>query len=295
MSNFVLSCCSTADLKMQIVEERDIKYVPFHYELGGIGYLDDLGQSVDYSEFYAKMVGGADTKTSQVNAEEYKEYFKQFLNEGKDILHVSLSSGISGTVNSANIAASELREEYPDRKIYIVDSLGASGGYGLMMVTLADMRDEGKSIDELYEFAENNKLKMHHWFFSTDLTFYIKGGRVSKTSGFVGTLLNICPLLNMDNMGRLIPRFKVRTKRKVIQETYNKMVENADGGLEYSGKCFVTHSESLVDAKALADMIEANFPNLNGKVDINYIGPTIGAHTGPGTVALFFWGKERED
>lgn len=295
MSDFILSCCSTADLTKEQMEARNIKYVCFHYELDGKPYADDLGQSMDFDDFYNAMTNGADTKTSQVNVSEYIAYFEPFLREGKDILHLTLSSGISSSYNSAMVAREELSERYPERKLYVVDSLAASGGYGLLMDKLADLRDEGKSIDEVHAFAEDNKLNLNHWFFSTDLTFYIKGGRVSKTSGFVGTLLNICPLLNVDFEGHLIPRMKVRTKKKVIQETLNKMIEHAEGGLDYSGKCLITHSACYEDARALADLIEKTFPKLNGKVTINYIGTVIGSHTGPGTVALFFWGDKRVD
>lgn len=295
MNDFVLSCCSTADLARERLESRNIKYVCFHFELDGKEYMDDLGESIEFHDFYNAMANGAETRTSQVNAEEYEAYFEGFLKEGKDVLHLTLSSGISGSYNSAMIAKRDLEEKYPERKIYVVDSLGASSGYGLIMDTLADMRDEGKSIDELYEWAEKNKLKLHHWFFSTDLTFYVKGGRVSKTAGFVGSILDICPLLNMDNLGRLIPRFKIRTKKKVIQAIVSKMIENADGGTAYNGKCFISQSDCYADARAVADLVEKNFPNLKEPVSINYIGTTIGSHTGPGTVALFFWGKERVD
>ena len=295
MNDFVLSCCSTADLARERLESRNIKYVCFHFELDGKEYMDDLGESIEFHDFYNAMANGAETRTSQVNAEEYESYFEGFLKEGKDVLHLTLSSGISGSYNSAMIAKRDLEEKYPDRKIYVVDSLGASSGYGLIMDTLADMRDEGKSIDELYEWAEANKLKLHHWFFSTDLSFYVKGGRISKTAGFVGSILDICPLLNMDNLGKLIPRFKIRTKKKVIQAIVSKMIENADGGTTYNGKCFISQSDCYADARAVADLVEKNFPNLKEPVSINYIGTTIGSHTGPGTVALFFWGKERVD
>ena len=241
------------------------------------------------------MQDGADTKTSQINASEYEEYFESLLKEGKDILHVSLSSGISGTFNSARIAKEDLEERYPDRKIFVVDSLGASSGYGLLMDRLADLRDEGKTLEEVYEWVEAHKLNMHHWFFSTDLTFYVKGGRISKAAGLFGGALNICPLLNMDNQGRLIPRFKIRTKKKVIRTIADKMEECADEGLNYSGKCYISHSACYEDARAVADLVEARFPKLNGKVEIYSIGTTIGSHTGPGTVALFFWGKERTE
>ena len=295
MGNYILSCCSTADLMEEHFLKRDISYICFHYELDGVQYRDDLGKTMPFDKFYAAMMNGADTKTSQINVDEFIEYFEPFLKEGKDILHLSLSSGISGVVNSAMVARDTLSEEYPDRKIYILDSLAASSGYGLLMDKLADLRDEGMGIDELYKWAESNRLNLNHWFFSTDLTFFIKGGRVSKTAGFVGGMLNICPLLNVDFQGRLIPRFKIRTKRKVIQTIVDKMEECIEEGRDYSGKCYISQSACYEDARAVADLVEERFPNLNGRVLINSIGTTIGAHTGPGTVALFFWGKERVD
>lgn len=294
MNSYVLSCCSTADLKKAHFERRNIRYICFHYELDGKEYADDLGESMAFEDFYRAMSNGADTKTSQVNADEYEEYFEPFLKEGKDILHVTLSSGISGTINSARIAKEMLQEKYPERKIYIVDSLNASSGFGLLMDKLADLRDEGKSIDEVYDWAEGNKLNAQSWFFSSDLTFFVKGGRVSKTSGFVGGILNICPLLNIDSEGKLIPRYKIRTKKKVIEAIVEQMELNAEDGTDYSGKCYISHSACYEDAKVVAELIESRFSKLNGKVLINDVGTTIGSHTGPGTVALFFWGAKRE-
>ena len=295
MSEYILSCCSTADLTEEHFQKRSISYICFHYELDGVQYSDDLGKTMPFDQFYAAMSNGADTKTSQINVDEFIEYFEPFLKDGKDILHLSLSSGISGVVNSAMVARDTLSETYPDRKIYILDSLAASSGYGLLMDKLADLRDEGMGIDELYKWTQANRLKLNHWFFSTDLTFYIKGGRVSKAAGFVGGMLNICPLLNVDYQGKLIPRYKIRTKRKVIQTVVDKMEECIEEGREYSGKCYISQSACYEDARAVANLIEERFPNLNGKVLINSIGTTIGAHTGPGTVAVFFWGKERID
>lgn len=295
MSDYILSCCSTADLSAELMEARDIHYICFHYEVDGTTYPDDLGQSIPFSRFYQMMRDGAMTRTSQVAAGEYEEYFESFLREGKDILHLTLSSGISGTLNSAMIAAEDLREKYPERKIYIVDSLAASSGYGLLMDRLADLRDSGMSIDEVRDWAEANKLKCLHWFFTSDLTFFIRGGRVSKASGMIGQVLNICPLLNVDAQGKLIPREKHRGKKKVIHAIVQKMKEQAENGLDYSGKCFISQSDCLSDARAVADAVEAAFPKLDGKVRIFDIGTTIGSHTGPGTVALFFWGQERRD
>ena len=295
MSEYILSCCSTADLSKKHFESRNIEYICFHYKLNGVDYPDDLGQSIPFEEFYKRMDSGEDTQTSQINVTEYLEYFTKFLSEGKDVLHLTLSSGISGSYNSAINAAKIAKERFPERKIYVIDSLAASSGYGLLMDKLADLRDGGMDIEELKNWAEENKLNLHHWFFSSDLKFFIKGGRVSKTSGTIGTILGICPLLNVDKEGHLIARAKIRSKKKVIQEIVKRMEENAEGGLSYSGKCYICQSACLDDAKEVAKLVEERFKNLDGNVMINYIGTTIGSHTGPGTVALFFWGKKRED
>lgn len=293
MASFVLSCCSTADLSKKHFQDREISYICFHYELDGKSYLDDLGETMSFAAFYEAMAKGADTKTSQINVAEFEEYFEGFLKEGKDVLHLTLSSGISGAYNSARLAKISLEEKYPERKLYVVDSLCASSGYGLLMDRLADLRDAGQDIDQVCRWAEENKGHLQSWFFSTDLTFFIKGGRVTKTAGFVGTMLRICPLLHVDKEGKLIPKQKVRTKKMVIEAIVKKMEELAEDGTAYSGKCYLSHSACLADAEAVAALVEKRFPRLDGKVQINDIGTTIGSHTGPGTVALFFWGAER--
>ncbi len=296
MSNFVLSCCSTADLSKEHFIKRNISYICFHYTLNGKTYPDDLGDTMPIKDFYQELKkDGVEVSTSQVNINEYLDYFTKILESGQDLLHVCLSSGISGSVNSARNAALIAQERFPDRKIYIVDSLAASSGFGLLMDKLADLRDKGMDIDELHQWVEQNKLRVHHWFFSSDLTFFIKGGRISKTAGIFGGLLNICPLMNVDNLGRLIPRQKVRGKKNVIKESLHKMKNFADNRLNYSDKCYISHSDCYEDATMLATLVETTFPNLNGKVEINDIGTTIGAHTGPGTVALYFWGDERKN
>ena len=295
MSDFVLSCCSPADLSKDYFARRNIHVIFFHFEVDGESMLDDCGESLPPEELFRRMDAGAMTHTSQVSVGEYEEAWRKLLEEGKDILHITLSSGISGSYQSAMIAKGDLEKEFPDRKLYVVDSLGASSGYGLLVDALADLRDAGKSIDEIYEWAEKNKKTVHHWFFSTDLTYFIRGGRVSKGAGLVGQMLNICPLLNVDYLGRLTTREKVRGKKKVILRTLEKMKQCANGGTEYNGKCYISQSACYDDARQLADMIERDFPKLNGKVEIYPIAATIGCHTGPGTVALFFFGSERED
>ena len=245
--------------------------------------LEDMG--------IASFVIGKETTDAQLA--EAMQRFRPLLEKGLDVVHITLSSGISGVINSANLAKEHMEAKFPERKIYVVDSLGASSGYGLLMDKLADLRDEGMSAADLAAWATEHRLELHHWFFSTDLTFYIKGGRVTKTAGFFGQLLGICPLLNMDDAGRLIPREKVRSKRKVIKRIVEMMEAHAQGGLDYDGKCYISMSACMEDAKAVAELVEQTFPKLNGKVLINNIGTTIGSHTGPGTVALFFWGDKR--
>jgi len=293
MADFVLSCCSVVDLNSKLMEDRNIKMIPFHFTLNGTEHLDDMGVSLSAEDFYQAMTEDAEVSTSQVNMDEYTKYFEGFLAAGKDILHVTLSSGLSGSYNSARIAAESLREKYPERKLYLVDSLAASAGGGLFMDTLADHRDAGDDIDTLYQWAEDHKLKVHHWFTASDLTWFVKGGRITKAAGWFGTVLKICPVLNVDNLGRLIPRFKIRGKQKSLKELVLQMAEHAEGGKDYAGKCFISHSACLEDARHVAKEVENLFPHLNGPVQIYNIGPTIGCHTGPGTVALFFWGDQR--
>lgn len=295
MSEYVLSCCTPADTNRDWAIAHRIETVPFHFYIGDDAYMDDFWSTMKPEEMYARMLEGEDSKTSQVSVGEYVEFFKPFLEAGRDILHVTLSSGISGTLNSALVAAEDLRESYPDRKIYIVDSLTASSGFGLLMKVLADKRDEGMGIDALKDYALRRRMDVNGWFFTSDLTFFIKGGRVSKTAGFFGNLLNICPLLNIDFKGKLIPREKIRTKKKVIVRLVERMEELAGNGHDYDGPCYISHSACPADATAVKDLIEERFPALAGKVEIFPVGPTIGCHTGPGTVALFFLGRERVD
>lgn len=294
MSEYKITCCSTADMPASYFEERKIPYVCFQYRMDGVEYPDDLGKTMSFAEFYDRISKGAEPTTAQVNAQQYMDFFEPILKEGKDILHFTLSGGISGSVNSANIAKTQMEEKYPERKIIVIDSLAASSGFGMLVDAALDKQEEGFSLEENAAWAEENKNKLHHWFFSTDLTSFIRGGRISKVSGFVGQALNICPLMNVNSEGKLIPRNKYRGKKQVIREMVKRMEEHAQGGLSYSGKCFISCSACEEDARKVADMIEEKFQNLNGKVRINSIGTVIGAHTGPGTVALFFWGDERE-
>ena len=294
MQPYVLTCCSTADLSKDYFEKRNIPYVCFHFTMDGVEYMDDLGQSMPFEEFYARIAAGSMPTTSLVNTEQFIAFFEPFLKEGKDILHLTFSSGLSGTYASAILARDELKERYPERKLIVVDSLGASSGYGLMVDTLADMRDNSVSLQDAADWIEAHKLNMHHWFFSTDLTHYKRGGRISQTAFVVGSILGINPLMNMDDGGHLTPRFKINGKKRVMREIVKQMELHAENGLDYDQKCFISNSACLEDAKTVASLVEQTFPKLNGKVLINSVGTVVGSHTGPGTVALFFWGDSRK-
>lgn len=295
MPNYQLTCCSTADMPRSFFTGRNIPYVCFHFTMDGKQYPDDLGVTMPFAEFYQREKDGAMPTTSQVNVDQYTEFFEPFLQAGQDILHLTLSSGISGTFNSATIAAQDLAEKYPERKIYIVDSLAASSGYGMLVDIAADHRDAGEDIDTLRDWLLEHRLNVNHWFYSGNLTHLMRGGRVSATAAFAGNLLHICPLMNVDHEGKLVVRTKVRGRKQVTQEMLKKMLSLAEGGIDYSGKCFICNSACEEDARALADLVEAAFPKLNGAVQITSIGTVIGSHTGPGTVALFFMGDKRTD
>lgn len=295
MSNYILSCSSTVDIPRSYLKEKNVPFVSFHYGINDKEYIDDMGESMSYEEFYDLLKQKVDTRTSQVNADEYVKFFKPFLQAGLDVIHLELSSGISGSYNSACIAKDFLQEKFPERKIIIVDSLAASSGFGLLLDSVIARRDEGATIEELQAYAEEIKLNVHHWFFSTNLEYYFKGGRISKTSFVLGSLLNICPVLNVSDVGKLTPRKKVHGKRAAIKEMIKQMIENAENGADYNKKVYICNSACYEDAKLVADLVKQNFPKMDGEVLINNIGTTIGSHTGVGTVALFFFGKKREN
>ncbi len=295
MSDYIISCESTADYPLSFFEERQVAWVPFHYTIDGTSYPDDLYQSITAEEFFGKIKAGAQPTTSQVGVGEYVELWEPFLKEGKDVLHLTLSSGISGTYNSACVAAEQLRVAYPGRRVRVVDSLAASAGYGLLVEYLADLRDGGMGFAELGDWAEEHKLEMNHWFFVSDLECLKRGGRVSATSALLANALKICPVLNVDFEGKLIPRQKIRTVKKAIAELVRMMEAHAADGAAYTGKCCLSQSACREEAEAVVAGIEAKFPQLKGKIVIHDIGTVIGSHTGPGTVALFFMGDRRVD
>lgn len=294
MNKYILSCCSTADLTQEHLNKRDINYVSFHFSLDGKEYIDNLGESLSYEDFYMKLRNGSETKTSQVNVNQFIEYFTKFLEKGLDILHLSVSYGVSGAYNSAILARDILLEDYPNRKIIIVNSLAIASGYGLLLDETAKMRDQGLTIDELALWVDENKLRVQHWFYSSDLSFFIKGGRISKTSGFIGNMLNINPLMHVDSEGKLVPLEKSIGRKRTQRKMLEKIKTLADNRLDYNGKIYLSHSDILEDALTMKLMLEETFKNIDGEVLVNSIGTTIGSHTGPGTLALFFFGDKRD-
>lgn len=292
MKDYIISCCSTADLPKSYFEKKDIKYVMFSFFLDGVEYKDDLYTTRTPKEFFKLIVEGATPTTAQVPPEDYISLWKPYLIEGKDILHIALSSGISGTYQSAIVARSRLLREYPDSTIAVIDSLSASAGYGMLVDAACDNRDKGLDLKENEEWLRDNLVKLNHWFFTSDLTSFIRGGRINKTSGLVGKTLNICPLLKVNSDGKLMPVSRSLGKKKAIVDIVKTMKELCTDGEDYSGRVFISHSDCLDDATAVKDLILSTFKNVK-EVNISDIGAVIGSHTGPGTVALFFWGKER--
>ena len=290
MDEYMISTSSTADLPMSYIEENDLVFMPFTFIVNGREYKKGTKNTMPIKEFYNKIREGAMPSTSQVNVTDYVEKFEPFLKEGKDIIHIAFSSGLSGSCNSAMLAAEELKEQYPDRQIYVVDTLSATLGYGMLVQTAVDMKKEGKSIKEVYKWLESNKLNMHHWF-TVDNLFHLKrGGRLSGTAATLGTMLHVKPVLTVDHEGHLVPREKVRGRKKSLVTLVDKMEElGRDIG---SHRVCVTHADCPQDAEYVKELILKRFPGVKD-ITIGYIGPVLGAHTGTGAVALMFMGKSR--
>lgn len=291
MAAYTLSCCSTVDLSEEWLAERNVSCIYFNYNLGGKWHKDDFGSTVAPHDLYQRMLAGESATTSQVSTGDYLDFFGKELEAGRDIVHVCLSSGISGTYTSARLAANQLQATFPQRTIRIVDSLAASAGYGLLVDKLAELRDQGLSANELADWAEAHRLEVNHLFLSSDLTFFVRGGRISKAAGFFGGMLKVCPLMRVAPDGSLEVMEKIRTKQRSEQRMLERMGELAQGCAAYSDKVFISHSDCLDDAMSVASAVEAGFAGIRDKqAHVFPIGATIGCHTGPGTVALFFWG-----
>ncbi len=290
---FILSCCSTVDLPYDYMESRQIPVLSYTYMVDGKEYVDDMGRDpAARPRFYRMLAEGKLPQTSQINVARYTEFFEDLLQKG-DVLHVAFTSGQSSSVNNAYMAAAELREKYPQRKLIVVDSLCSSSGYGLIVDEAADLRDAGKTIEEAEAWLLANRNKVHHQFFSSNMTQFHRTGRVSGAAAAVATILNICPLMRLDAAGAIKAYDKVRGKKKAIAATVDEVAAHAQNGTGYSGRMWVCHSECPEDAAAMIAALETRFPKQKGRIRLCDIGPVIGSHSGTGTVAVFFMGDER--
>ena len=290
MSNYKLITDSTSDLPANLVEELDVHVIPMHYTIDDKDYLNTPDErDLSAHDFYEMLRSGRTSTTTQINGETFKDEVRPFLNDGMDILHLCFSSGLSSTYNSIRLATEDLKEEYPDRKIIIVDSLSASMGEGLLVYHAAMRKKQGMSIDEVASWLEDNKLHLAHWFTVDDLNHLKRGGRVSGTAAFVGTMLNIKPVMHVDDEGHLIPLEKVRGRRKSLEELVAHMEKTAINPAEQT--IFISHGDAPEDAKYVEKLVRERMGVKT--VYINAIGPVIGTHSGPGTVALFFLATQR--
>lgn len=290
---FTLSCCSTVDLPYSYMADRDIPVLFYTYVVDGREYVDDMGRDPEaLPRFYRFLEEGKLPQTSQINVGTYLSFFEKLLQKG-DLLHIAFTSGQSGSVHNAMLAAKELQEKYPERKLIVIDSLCSSSGYGMLVDTVADLRDEGKSIEEAAQWVRENRNTVHHQFFSSNMTQFRRTGRVSGAAAMVATIMSICPIMRLDDAGAIKAYGKVRGKKKAVETTIEAMAKHAQGGENYDKRCYVCHSQCPEDAQMLIDGLEVRFPRIKGKIRLCDIGTIIGSHSGPGTVAVFFYGDER--
>lgn len=288
MSNYVIITDSSCDFTPELVRETGVKVLPLTFLLDGHSYKNDPeGSDIPFDVFYNQLRAKKDVKTSAVNQETFRVFMKTELDAGNDVLYIGFSSGLSSTCSSGAIAARELSEEYPDKKVYAVDSLCASLGQGLLVYLAAKKQQKGASIDEVRDFCEQIKLSVCHQFTVDDLMFLKRGGRISAVTAVAGTMLSIKPVLHVDNAGHLINIGKARGRRASINSLFDKMKATYTG--EYK-TVFISHGDCIDDANYLASLIKNEYG-----IDtvIGYVGPVIGAHSGPGTLALFYIGSER--
>lgn len=290
MSEYVIVTDSSADLDAAEVKELDLRVIPLKFTLNGVTYSDyPDNRDMDPHAFYDRLRAGEVATTAALNMEDAKGVFEPILKEGKDVLMLAFSSGLSSSCQACRLAAGELAEEYPDRKIYVVDTLCASRGQGLLVYHTVMQKRAGATIEEARDFAENNKLHLCHWFTVDDLMFLKRGGRVSATAAALGTMLSIKPVLHVDDEGHLINISKSRGRKSAIKAMVDKAAELA---IEPAGQTmFICHGDCLDEAEQLAQMVKERFGTQD--IRIGYTGTVIGAHSGPGTLALFFLGEHR--
>jgi DegV family protein with EDD domain len=289
MSDFVLITDATCDLPQELVEKMGINVIPMEFLMDGKSYLHYPDcREMDMPTFYQSLKAGSMATTMQINQMTYHDTFRPILEEGKDILYICFSSGLSGTYNSSRLAVDELREAYPDRKIYTVDSLAASLGEGLLVYNLWLEKEKGTDIDTLYHMAEEMKNRICHWFTVDDLMFLKRGGRVSGAAAVLGSMLGIKPVLHVDLEGHLIPVEKARGRKKALNTLVEKMKLYAEDQTDRA--VFLMHGNAPEETQEVADRIREEFHPK--EIVMNDIGPIIGSHSGPGTVAIIFVGEK---
>ena len=288
MSDYVIFSDSSCDFSGEMMEKRGVGYasLSFRFDDSKEEYTNN---GMNIKDFYDKMRAGGVAKTSAVNSETFAIEFEKILSEGKDILYLGFSSGLSTTYNSARIAAEQLKDNYPDRKIIVVDTLAASAGIALLIDMVIQQKNAGASIEEAAKFAEDNKMRICHWFTVDDLVYLQRGGRISSAAAFFGNMIGIKPVLHVDNTGHLVNVLKVRGRKMSIATLAEKYSELADD--DGNKIVYISHGDCLADAEELGKIIKEKY-GAETKLITN-VGTVIGAHSGPGTLALFFVGKER--
>ena len=290
MASYVIVTDSSADLSAQMAEKAGVQVLPLRFTVGGKTYYNwPDNREMDPKVFYRMLREGEVATTAAVNISQYLDMLEPILQSGTDVLVLSFSSGLSTTYDSSRLAAEELREKYPQRKIFAVDTLCASLGQGLLVWHAAQLKDQGKSIEEVRDWVEENKLHLCHQFTVDDLHFLKRGGRISATTAVVGTMLKIKPVLHVDNEGKLVNIGKARGRKASLKALVDRMEETA---IDPAGQTvFISHGDCMEDAEYVAGMVKERMGVQD--VRINYVGPVIGAHSGPGTLALFHLGSRR--
>ncbi|HHW45575.1 MAG TPA: DegV family protein [Clostridiales bacterium] len=290
MARFEIVTESTCDLTAQLIRELDVRVIPMEFTVEGRAFSDNVfDRKLEPPEFYNLLREGKTASTAQVNSTTYLDLIEPLLKQGKDVLILAFSSQLSGTYQSSVMAVQQLKEQYPERKIITIDTKSASMGEGLVVYYAAKLRDSGRSIDEVAEWVTENRLKVCHWFTVDDLNHLKRGGRLTATKAIVGTFLGIKPVLHVDDEGKLKPVGKVRGRRQSLDALIENMKKTYIDTEPQT--VFISHADCIEDAEYLEKQVKANFKP--ERVIINYIGPVIGAHAGPGTVAVFFLGKHR--
>lgn len=288
-NKLIITTENTCDLPKSFIDKASLPIIPLSFTIDGKDYKGDAAIDVDYHDFYAKMRSGSMPQTGQITPDAAERVFESYIKNGYDVIHIAFSSALSGSYNSARMAAEEIKTKYPECKIAVIDSLCASLGEGLLIYYALKMRDEGRDFDYICSWLENNKLKLCHNFTVDDLFHLHRGGRVSKTAAIVGSLLGVKPVLHVDNAGRLVPVSKVRGRKQSLTALVDNMGKKIDG-IE-NEIVFISHGDCIEDAEFVKNLVAERFGIKN--FIINYVGPVIGAHSGPGTIALFFFGNER--